>query len=322
MLRITILFLILGSLFNVNAQTAIDTIDTQGGKMVVYANHTWQYLEDINFDGVLNKHLHEIVSSDSSLNFVQKWNNDVCFSADRRNDMSKLKDTIWLCVVNESDEEFVMPVPGIMTSKYGFRKGRNHNGVDLDLNTGDSVVACWSGKVRYAKFNSGGYGNLVVIRHHNGLESFYAHLSKILVVPNQNVRAGELIGYGGNTGRSYGAHLHFELRFYDAPFNPEEVIDFAGHKCKDHNLFIHRTLFKPGLKNTLDQDHTESSEELTASVEEVRKVESEHRYYRVQSGDTLSEIASKNRTTVSKICQLNGIRVTTSLQIGRNLRVK
>ncbi|MBI1836765.1 MAG: peptidoglycan DD-metalloendopeptidase family protein [Flavobacteriia bacterium] len=318
MIKIVFILLLISTIFSLKAQNPIDTIDSRDGQIVIYSNRTWQYLADQNFNGVMNQHLHELISSDSSLKFEQKWDNNMCFSSNRGNDMSRLKDTIWLCVLNESDEEFVMPVPGILTSKYGPRKGRNHNGVDLDLNTGDTVRACWSGKVRYAKFNNGGFGNLIVIRHHNGLESYYAHLSKLIVAPNQYVKAGDVIGLGGNTGRSFGSHLHFEIRFYDAAMNPEEIIDFSERKCKDHNLFVHRSLFKPGAKPT-DQ---EEDEELVEVIEEKKAVVAQHKYYRVKAGDTLSEIAAKNRTTVSKICQLNGIRVNTSLQIGRSLRVK
>lgn len=320
MLKLVASFFLLFFTFKASTQVAMDTIETAGGRMILYSNRTWQYVEDQKFNGILNPRLHALVSNDSSLQFVQKWDNNVCYSADRANDMNKLKDTLWLCVVNESDDEFVMPVPGMLTSRYGPRKGRNHNGVDLDLNTGDTVRACWSGKIRYAKFNNGGFGNLVVIRHHNGLESFYAHLSKLLVAPNQNVKAGEVIGLGGNTGRSFGSHLHFEIRFYDAAMNPEEVIDFAEHKCKDHNLLVHRQLFKPGAKAKAPINLDE--EEIEEAEIELKPIVSQHKYYRVRSGDTLSEIANKNRTTVSKICQLNGIRVTTSLQIGRSLRVK
>ena len=100
-------------------------------------------------------------------------------------------------MVDDLHKEFVCPVPGIVTSRYGYRKGRYHNGTDLNLRTGDTVVAAFSGRVRYAKWNDGGFGNLVIIRHHNGLETFYAHLSKHLVAPDQEVKAGEPIGLGG-----------------------------------------------------------------------------------------------------------------------------
>jgi murein DD-endopeptidase MepM/ murein hydrolase activator NlpD len=178
--------------------------------------------------------------------FRHPWSNDVCFTS--RNDMSKLKDTLWLCVNDEYDQNFHMPAPGLVTSRYGPRNGRNHNGIDIDLETGDTIYATWSGKVRYAKYNDGGFGNLVIIRHPNGLETLYAHLSKFLVYPDQDIVAGEPIALGGNTGHSYGSHLHFEIRFYDAPMNPEEIIDFTKKELKNENLFVHKGLFRPGAK--------------------------------------------------------------------------
>lgn len=299
-------------------QKAIDTVETVNGKMVIYSNRTWQMLADTQFDGILNKEVHQMVSSE--LNLVQSWDNNVCFTSDRKNDLSKLSDTLWLCVSDSMQSDFFIPHPGYITSRYGYRKGRYHNGIDIGLNTGDTVRAAWSGKVRYAKYNDGGFGNLVIIRHDNGLETFYAHLSKNIVFPNDEVKAGDPIGLGGNTGRSFGPHLHFEVRFYDAPLNPEEMIDFAAKEVKDPNLLVHRGLFRPGAKpSDYYEEHGHSHTENVAAV--VRPVATK-KYYKVRSGDTLSEIAAKNNTTISKICKLNGIRETTTLQIGRSLRVK
>lgn len=302
------------------AQQVLDTIETDNGKMVIYANRTWAYVKDIGFNGILNPRLHKMLSEDSTFKFVQSWNNNVCYTSGRQNDLTRLKDTIWLCVLEDVHSEFVFPVDGIVTSRYGYRNGRHHSGIDVDLNTGDSVRSVWSGKVRYAKYNDGGFGNLVIVRHYNGLETFYAHLSKLLVVPNQDVKAGDVIGLGGNTGRSYGAHLHFEVRFYDASINPEEIIDFTKREVKDENLFIHKSLFRPGAKptDTFDEPGEIIKEETPVPVIQP----AQRKYYKVRSGDTLSEIASRNNTTISKICQLNNIRPTTTLQIGRSLRVK
>lgn len=280
--------------------------------MIVFANRTWAYIEDINFDGIMNSHVHEQVKNDTNLNYFQDWDHEVCYTSNLANDVNKLKDTIWLCLENSESDSldglFYMPVNGNITSHYGWRNGRSHNGTDLDLSTGDTVRAAWGGKVRYAKYNTSGFGNLVIIRHHNGLETFYAHLNGHLVVPDQIVNPGDPIGLGGNTGHSTGSHLHFEVRFYDIPMNPEKIIDFQNHEVYDENLMVHRGLFKPSGT---------TSSAVTQSV-----ASSDMKYYKVKSGDTLGAIAARNRTTVSRICSLNGIRPTTPLQIGKNLRIR
>jgi len=289
------------------SQKIVDTLNTEDGTMLIYSNRTWGYAEDHNFDGVMNERMHLEVISDSNLNYIQSWNHDMCYTSDLKNDVNKLKDTIWICLEDELSDKFVMPVDGVITSGFGWRKGRNHNGTDIDLKTGDTVRAAWSGKIRYAKYNTSGFGNLVIIRHTNGLETFYAHLSRHLVVPDQLVTAGEPIGLGGNTGHSYGSHLHFEVRFYDIPMNAEKIIDFKKDCVKDENLLVHRGLFRAGS----------SSSNTANSVPNGSR-----KYYRIRSGDTLGSIAGRNRTSVSKLCRLNGIRQTTVLQIGRNLRIR
>lgn len=305
-----ILFLSLLFIFSFTSfgQQIVDTLETEEGPIIVYSNRTWEYLDDLGFDGVLNERLHSEVVDDSVLHYVQSWDHDVCYTSNLENDINKLKDTIWLCVEDSLNDVFVMPFDGRVTSHFGWRRGRNHNGTDIDLVTGDTVRAAWSGKVRYAKYNTSGFGNLVIIRHYNGLETFYAHLSKHLAVPNQIVKAGDPIGLGGNTGHSRGSHLHFEVRFYDVPIDPEKIIDFKSKAVKDENLLVHRGLFRGGSST---RTYTASSGSTAGA-----------QYYRIRSGDTLGAIAARNRTTVSKICQLNGIRPTTILQIGRNLRIR
>lgn len=318
MIRIISIIFLLGSIFTLHSQEILDTIDTEKGKMIIYTNRTWEFIADKDFDGILNETLYHMISQDTTLNYIQSWDNEVCYTSDRTNDLGKLKDTLWLCVNDDHNSDFKIPFHGTVTSRYGLRKGRYHNGIDIALKVGDTVRAAWSGKVRYAKFNEGGFGNLVIIRHHNGLESFYAHLSKHLCAPNQEVKAGDPIGLGGNTGHSFGAHLHFELRFYDAPMNPEEVIDFDRLLCKDQNLLVHKGLFRPGAKPT---DFNENGE--FHSVATVRPVSRPvFKYYKVKPGDSLTAIANRNHTTIAKICQLNGIRQNSALQIGRNLRIK
>lgn len=306
MLKLTILIgiSILSSLSF--SQEIIDTLETDKGTMLVYSNRTWEYLEDKEFDGLLNPDLHEFITRDSSLNYICPWDTEQCYSSNKTNDLSKLKDTLWLCVVDTAHNNFVIPFDGKITSRYGYRRGRYHNGIDIDLRTGDTVVAAFNGKVRYAKYNDAGFGNLVVIRHYNGLETFYAHLSDLNVVANQEVKAGDPIGLGGNTGHSRGSHLHFETRFYDAPMNPEEIIDFKKKVIRSENLFVHSGLFRPGALPS----HVVSPPPGSAV------------YYRIRGGDTLSNIARKHETSISMLCQLNNIRPTTTLHIGRSLRVQ
>lgn len=292
------------SLFSVS-QKVVDTLLTEEGTMIIYSNRTWEYIEDRNFDGIMNQELHDQVCGDSTIQFIQEWDSDVCYTSNRKNNVNKLKDTIYMCVQDEYSDGFVMPFDGVVTSRFGWRKGRPHNGIDLDLTTGDTVRAAWSGRVRYAKYNASGFGNLVIIRHDNGLETFYAHLSQLSVVPNQIISAGDPIGLGGNTGRSFGSHLHFEIRFYDLPINPEKIIDFKKKEILDENLIVTRSLFT-GSKTSSSYSYSSSGAQ----------------YYRVRSGDTLGAIARRNKTTVSRLCQLNGIRSTTILQIGRKIRVR
>jgi murein DD-endopeptidase MepM/ murein hydrolase activator NlpD len=305
-----------------SAQKSLDTVETDFGSIILFSNKTWALYNKNAFNGILNKRLHRIMTEEQNGIFSEKWNNDVCFST--RNDLSKLIDTVWLCVTDDEHPEFVMPVQGLVTSRYGFRSGRNHNGIDLDLETGDTVVSTWSGKVRYAKFNDGGFGNLVIVRHYNGLETFYAHLSKLLVFPDQEVKAGEPIGLGGNTGHSFGSHLHFEVRFYDSPMNPEEVIDFDRKDIKNENLLVHKGLFRPGAKpSSMHDDNLPLENEISETqVNIVKPIKPQTKYYRIRSGDTLTEIADRNNITVSKLCQLNGIKPSTVLMPGKSLRVK
>lgn len=312
-----VLSLLLQFAVPVKAQQVIDTLDTPEGPILLFSDHKWIYLKDKEFDGVMNQKIHDWLSNDATYNFKHPWNTTTCYPSGGSNDMMKLKDTLWMCVQEDSLDNFYAPVPGIVTSHYGPRSGRYHNGIDLDLETGDTVRAVWGGKIRYSQYNSGGFGNLVIIRHYNGLETFYAHLSKLFHQPNAEVQAGDPIGLGGNTGRSYGSHLHFEVRLYDVPINPEEIIDFKEMEVKNENLLVHRALFRPGAKPSDLMDSHSETEAVAVAAVTPKKV-----YYKVRSGDTLTQIAVRNRTTVSKLCQLNGIKPSTTIQIGRSLRIR
>jgi len=296
---------------HVFAQIPLDTVDSKLGKMVMYSDQSWELLPDSTFDGILNRDLHSIMSrADIGGPFVMKWDDNDCYT--RANNLTKLKDTVWLCLDDDGHGSFTIPIDGPVTSRYKYRNGKYHNGIDLDLVTGDTVVSAFDGIVRYSRNNAGGYGNLVIIRHYNGLETYYAHLSKLLVFSGQKVKSGQVIGLGGNTGHSFGSHLHFEVRFYDSPINPEELIDFKNQVLKKTNLLLHKTMFRPGVSPS-DQWRQKPN----GTKEYIAK-----KYYKVRAGDTLSAIAERNRTSVSSLCRLNGLRTTSILQIGQNLRVR
>lgn len=206
--------------------------------------------------------------------------------------------------------DFAFPTDlGRQTSPFGPRWGRLHAGLDLDLDTGDPVYSMFEGLVRISQY-SDTYGNVVVVRHPNGLETLYAHMSARMVVPGQYVQAGTMLGLGGNTGRSYGAHLHFETRYLGNPFDPAYMIT-PNQKALKSSIF-------ELTKKKLNAPTTAPA----APAASNSKGSGGSKYHTVKRGDTLSSIASKNRTTVSKLCKLNKIKPSTNLKIGQKIRVR
>lgn len=158
-------------------------------------------------------------------------------------------------ILLESDCNFTMPIFGRTNSTYGWRHGRPHTGIDLQLSTGDSVFAAFDGVVRMSRYYNG-YGYCVVVRHYNGLETLYAHLSKLSVSSGTLINAGQLVGLGGSTGHSTGPHLHFETRFLGRPLNPALVIDFQNHTTKSDTLFVSQSSFQmPYSKTSVKSRH-------------------------------------------------------------------
>ena len=199
---------------------------------------------------------------------------------------------------------FHMPTPSTkITSPFGPRWRRMHNGLDLKVNIGDTIVAAFDGKVRIVKYERRGYGKYVVIRHDNGLETVYGHLSKQLVEENQLVKAGEVIGLGGNTGRSTGSHLHFETRFLGIAINPIYMFDFPKQDIVADTYTFRKA---KGVNR--------------AGSHDTQVADGAIRYHKVKSGDTLSRIAKLRGVSVSTLCKLNRIKPTTTLRIGQVLR--
>ena len=215
------------------------------------------------------------------------------------------------------------PYKGYMSSKYGPRKGRSHQGVDLPLKTGDPVYATFDGVVRYSAFSSSGYGNLVIVRHDNGLETYYAHLSERLVEPNDRVVAGQQIGKGGSTGRSSGPHLHFETRYKGQSFDPERLFDFKTGELRNSEILLKRRHFS--IHSKYEQDFNEEEEVAKQEAAERAAASAPKQttqYHTVVAGDTFGSLARKYNTTSEAIQKLNPGIEPTKIRIGQKICVK
>ncbi|MFI3278843.1 MAG: LysM peptidoglycan-binding domain-containing protein [Rikenellaceae bacterium] len=186
-----------------------------------------------------------------------------------------------------------------------------HNGIDIKAYTGDNLYAVFDGTVRLAKYCSG-YGYCVVIRHHNGLETLYAHASKLMVKPNDHVKAGDVVALAGNTGRSTGSHLHYEVRMLGHVIDPNLIIDTKNHTIQPKRLYL--TMRSGRIIASNNDDEQQREAEILAAIS--------IKYYVVRKGDVLSRIAQRNQTTVSTLCRLNGISSKSTLRIGQRLIVR
>ncbi|MBR1415838.1 MAG: peptidoglycan DD-metalloendopeptidase family protein [Prevotella sp.] len=234
--------------------------------------------------------------------------------------------------------DFCMPTPSRqITSNFGARWGRQHKGLDIKLNTGDTIVAAFPGKVRIVRYEPKGYGKYVVIRHPNGLETIYGHMSKHLVVENQEVRAGEPIGLGGSTGRSTGSHLHFETRLCGTALNPALMFDFYNQDVIGNSYMFRKATYNQesivatrlrGVGGQGGEDNTDyaalaqkqprqQAQKQAATKQQQAK---QGGYHKVQRGETLYAIARKHGTTVDAICRLNRITTKTILKPGQILK--
>mgnify|MGYP002624859254 CR=1 FL=1 len=297
-----------------------DTLDTGNPavKVVLYNNGTYRYVKDV-----------AAMAADSV--FTECW--DTINVNPYRESPDNLPDRFSIWVVDSLDS---YACPNIVTprSKFGYRHGRRHQGIDLPYPKGTPVPATFDGKVRISRY-VGGYGNLVVIRHANGLETFYGHLSERKVESGDWVRAGDIIGLGGSTGRSTGPHLHFETRYRGAAFDPSWLIDFETGTLRHRLLKVRSWYFNPNqhyVQGVDDEDEIfRTDEEDRVIAEEQAKKDAAARaaaeaaavrYHTIRSGDTLSGIAKKYHTSVRALCRLNNIKENTVLRVGKRLRVR
>jgi len=228
-------------------------------------------------------------------------------------------DSVEILLVNDGESAFVLPYKGNLTSLFGWRRYRPHYGTDINLETGDTVVACFDGMVRIARYYHG-YGNCVIIRHRNGLETVYAHLSKLLVESGQPITAGTILGLGGNTGHSYGSHLHFEIRYLGQALDTQDFIDYEKGELKSDRFVLR----KSDVENKYDLRALHYRHRHDLAMGRHRKYGSgpiKAGIYRVRKGDTLGAIAKRRGTTVKAICRKNGIRTNTTLRVGQKLKI-
>ena len=218
-----------------------------------------------------------------------------------------------------TDSIYSSPVPHkkVVTSRYGWRRGRPHNGIDIDLVTGDTVAAILDGIVRYAKYTNG-FGNVVVVRHYNGLESTYAHLSHIAVKSNDSIASGQYLGKGGNTGNSRGSHLHLELSYKGESIHPEYLLDFSPKNAiRAEEVWVTQKWTHARFHNS----KLVSKVKVIKSADEaaLASLAKQPKFYVVQKGDTLYGISRRNNMSVDRLCSTNAINQSSPLKIGQKL---
>ena len=225
---------------------------------------------------------------------------------------------------------FVLPLDTMtyVTSKYGPRRRRMHKGIDLKVQKGDTIRAAFSGKIRIRNYERRGYGYYLVIRHPNGLETVYGHLSKFLVERDEIVKAGQPIGLGGNTGRSTGSHLHFETRYKGYAFDPQRIIDFESGELRNRVFTLDRSYLD--IRSRFDSDEKANLLADSKSVNTARGASKSSPasstsavYHTIRKGDTLYSLALRYHTSVKRICALNNnLSSGTTLKLGRRIRIK
>ena len=261
-------------------------------------------VDSVALSRLIQNEMYDLPSSD----LYDDWNNHFAHRA------TELPDSFRIDL-----RGFCMPTTSrVLTSNFGPRWGRQHKGLDIKVYIGDTIRAAFSGKVRMVKYEARGYGKYVVIRHNNGLETIYGHMSKQLVEEDQEVRAGEPIGLGGNTGRSTGSHLHFETRLCGVALNPTLMFDFRNQDVvDDYYMFGRDTYQREGvLANRLrgvGGSEVSGDDIELATAAPAATYTSNVRFHKVRSGETLSSIARKRHTTVAALCKLN--------RIGKNMRL-
>ncbi|MBQ7513299.1 MAG: peptidoglycan DD-metalloendopeptidase family protein [Prevotella sp.] len=269
--------------------------------------------------------LHRLIQTETmespSADLYEEWSNKYAHMATTLPDSFRI-----------SLRDFCMPTSSrVLTSNFGARWGRQHKGLDIKVYIGDTIRAAFSGKVRIVRYEGRGYGKYVVIRHYNGLETIYGHMSAQLVEEDQEVRAGDPIGLGGNTGRSTGSHLHFETRLCGVALNPALMFDFKNQDVVDDYYMFRKSTYNResaeatrlrgvggvAVKGDLDIPET-SVAEVNTSAKAIASRST--RFHKVAKGETLYSIARKRGMSVDAICKLNHISKKARIRVGQILK--
>jgi len=314
-MKLRIITLTTGLLFSIcthSQQLNTDTISTQ--------------IEASEIDSLLNDI--ENLANDSLQSKDENFYHNIWNSTQIRYPLTTLppKDELVTIRLTEAyDHPFVIPVIGPVISKFGRRGRRMHTGTDIRLNAGDTVQCAFDGKVRLAKRFSG-YGNLVLVRHSNGLETIYAHLQSIQVKVNDTIKAGDLIGLGGRTGRATCNHLHFETRLFGEPFDSNKYIDFKRYALRSNHIYYKNKQWEIDPDNFNKKQPIETKLLVTANqsmptIDANGNTKAKSSKHIIRKGDTLSVIARKYNTSVKKLCSVNNITAQKTLKIGSVLRL-
>jgi LysM repeat protein len=269
----------------VDSLLSLDEIDPKEVDLISYYNDLLSTFEDST------RSYHHIKLSD--LNFYEDLDESVLFPLSNDKD---IPESLTIEIESDALSYYTSPRAGVVTSLYGWRDKKMHKGIDIDLIKGDVVVAAFDGKVRIAS-KRGGYGNVVVIMHPNGMETVYAHLSRIKVKPGQVVLSGQAIGLGGSTGHSTGSHLHFEVRYKSLALNPSTFISFSEHKLLHHTVVLKKSRYG------------------------IAAYPSNATFHTVNKGESWALIAKKYGITSKDLCTLNGTQKRYYLKVGQKVRI-
>ena len=312
--RNVIFFIVAGLISGLaaNAQPRPDTLNVGDGqvKVVLKPDHSWYFIKNTD------------APAQGSV-FESNWKQD---STNPYSEipLSQLPVHNSICLV-DSSSVFVAPVKGKVFARFGVRHGQRHQGVDLPLKQGDPVSCAFDGKVRVS-MSFPGYGELVVVRHTNGLETYYAYLSERKVAAGDWVHAGDVIGLGGSTGLSTAPHLHFELRYQGFAFDPEWVVDFESGELRSTVFVLNRDCLDPSssyvLASVQEEETVYAAEEFIIAEEaRIAAEKAAIRYHKVKQGDTVSAICKKYKISLAKIKQLNPNLNVDRISLGQNIRV-